>query len=129
LQQSGILPFHYSILPHGSYDPALANRFGLRQTHPLVAVPCIENPIKKPILNIDNPRVFISAIKPSEDGTAMILRLRSVSPEAETVHLDWPGGAPKSIHFCLADEVPGEITEQPILIAPYGALGLRLQFK
>ena len=29
LEQGCIIPFHYAILPHGTYDPIVANRFGL----------------------------------------------------------------------------------------------------
>ncbi len=66
LAQGGVIPFHYALLPHGAYDPVTANRFGLAQNRPLIAVPAQGNPVGNPLVTWDNPRVFISALKPVE---------------------------------------------------------------
>ncbi len=128
LEQGGIIPFHYAILPHAAYDPVTANRFGLEQNRPLVPVQAGQNPVAKPFVVVDNPRVFVSTLKPSEDGQAVILRLRSLSDKPVTVKLTWPAGQPKSIHYCLADEIPaGGLIGSSVNMLPWGALTLRVE--
>ena len=127
LQQGGVMSFHYQILPHAGYDAVAANRFGLEQNRALVAIPTEKNPVDKPLVAIDNPRVAISNLKPSEDAKAVILRIRSVSDQPETVHLSWPGGQPKSVHLCLADEEPGAISDGTVVMLPYGVVSLRIE--
>jgi hypothetical protein len=128
LEQGGIIPFHYAILPHGAYDPVTANRFGLEQNRPLVAVPTTANPVTNPFVAVDNPRVFVSTLKPAEDGSgALILRLRSLSSQTETVNLTWPAGAPSAINSCLADEIAGAASSGTVMLNPYGCVSLRIQ--
>jgi alpha-mannosidase len=128
LQQGGIIPFRYVIQPHGRYDSVAANQFGLEQNRPLIAVPVDKNPVTKPLLTIDNPRVAISTLKPSEDDKALILRLRSVSDKPELINLTWPTGTPKSINLCLADEEPATPVGHKIVVEPYGVLTLRVEW-
>lgn len=128
LEQGGVIPFRYVILPHGAYDPVTANRFGMEQNRPLVAVPAGKNPVEKPFVVVDNPRVFVSTLKPSEDGKATLLRLRSLSDRPEAARLTWPGSQPKSIRHCLADEMAGKAcTDNQVMLLPYGVATLRLE--
>jgi hypothetical protein len=127
LAQDGDIPFRYAILLHGAYDPAVANRFGLEQNRPLVAVPAGRYPVEKPLVAMDNPRVFVSTLKPSEDGQATILGLRSLSDKLEQVKLSFPAGTPKSVHLCTVAEIPGE-PAQSLSLLPLGLVTLRLEF-
>lgn len=95
LQRGGTIRFRYGILPHGAYDPVTAQRFALGTTQPLIVVPAARNPLDNPLLSIDNPRVFLSTIKPSRDGRAVILRLRSLS-DVEAVRISGPSQGPES---------------------------------
>ena len=127
LEQDGVIPFRYAILLHGAYDPAVANRFGLEQNRPLVAVPAGRYPVEKSLVAVDNPRVFVSTLKPSEDDQATILRLRSLSDKLEQVKLSFPAGTPKSVHLCTVAEIPGE-PAQSLSLIPLGLVTLRLEF-
>lgn len=128
LEQGGIIPFHYVILPHAAYDPVKANQFGVEQNRPLLAIPVAKNPVDRQFLVVDNPRVFVSTLKPSEDGKASILRLRSLSDKPETVRLTWPAGQPKFIYHCLADEIPaGGLVGSSVNVLPWGAVILRIE--
>ena len=126
LEQGGVIPFNYAILPHGAYDPVVANRFGLDQNQPLLALPVAGNITVKPIVTLDNPRVFISTLKPADDGKATILRLRSLSDQRETVNLSWPSGVPQSLRFSDATEIPGAPVTGGINLLPYGTATLML---
>jgi alpha-mannosidase len=128
LEQGGLITFRYPLLLHGPFDSAESNQFALEQNRPLIAVPADKNPISKPLISFDNRNIAVSTLKPSEDGQAIILRLRSVSDRAEVLKLNWPAKEPKSIHYCLADEIPGEIFSGEIAIAPWGTASLRIEF-
>ena len=77
---------------------------------------------------MDNARIAVSSFKQSEDGKAVILRLRSNSEQPEKVRLSWPAGQPTSIRHCLADEYPGDPLSEELAIAPYGVASLRIEF-
>ena len=54
LTQDGPVTFRYRILPHGAYDAAAANRFGLEQAQPLAHVAANDNPNLNPLVAVDN---------------------------------------------------------------------------
>jgi hypothetical protein len=128
LTQDGPVTFRYRIMPHGAYDAAAANRFGLEQAQPLAHVTANNDPKVKPLVTIDNNRVCVTIIKSVGDGKATILRLRSVSDKPETINLSWPASQPKSIQYCLAGDEAGETVSKPISLLPQGMLSIYLQF-
>ena len=109
-------------------DPA-ANRFGMERHRPLVAVTTDKNPVSKPLVSTGNANVAMSTLKPSVDGNAVILRLRSLSGKAEKVELAWPSNRPKEVRFCNADEQPREPVQGELTLLPYGAQSLRIEFQ
>ncbi|HVI44612.1 MAG TPA: glycoside hydrolase family 38 C-terminal domain-containing protein [Chitinophaga sp.] len=128
LFQEGKLRFRYRILPHQhGYDAVKANRFGLEQSQPLVATPVKERANIKPLVKIDNDKIFISVVKTSADGNSMIIRLRSLSEKPESVTLTFPSFVPKSVRTCIADEVPGEEIGGEVNMLPYGIATLIIE--
>ncbi len=107
LTQEGPVTFRYRVLPHGIYDVADANRFGLAQAQPLVHVLCDKNPMDKPLVSIDNNRVFVNLLKLVADGKSTILRLRSLSGKDEPVKLTWPSRTPSAVYLCEKGEEAG----------------------
>ena len=92
LTQDGPVTFRYRIMPHGPYDAAAANRFGLEQSQPLVALAANNNAIAEPVINMEgSPAVTVSVVKSTADGQSLIIHLRSVSPKDETVRLKKAG--------------------------------------
>ncbi len=128
LTQDGPVVFRYRILPHGIYDAAAANRFGMEQAQPLAHVAANKNPALRPRVAVANPRVAATILKPGADGREVILRLRSLSDKPETVALAYPAGAPKSIRSGAASD-PREFKAGDVIpLPPYGLLSLRLEF-
>jgi alpha-mannosidase len=120
--------FRFRILPHGAYDAATANRFGLEQAQPLAHVAANVDSKLKPLDAVDNDRVCVTILKPSADGRSAIIRLRSLSDNPESVRPTFPGGAPKSFHVCAREETPGEPAGATVSLLPYGLLTLRAEF-
>jgi hypothetical protein len=130
LTQDGPVTFRYRLFPHGAYDAAAANRFGLEQAQPLAHVPANNDPKLVPLVAIDNDRVVVTIIKPLADGKATVLRLRSLSDKLETVKLTWAAGQPKSIHNALANEEAGDVcTNNQVIVLPNASASFLIQWK
>jgi hypothetical protein len=126
LTQDGPVTFRYRILPHGAYNAATANRFGLEQAQPLVALAADKNPITKPLIAIEGaPAVTVSSMKSSGDGKSVIIRLRSVSDKPETVRLTWPAGMPQLVSLCEREECPSAKIDGEIVVPAMGMVVLK----
>ena len=68
------------------------------------------------LLSVDNNKIHVSAIKPSEDGKGIVIRLFNPTDEAQSVTLDF--GVPyKGLYLCGMDETKKEMTENKLQIA------------
>ncbi|MDD5198298.1 MAG: glycoside hydrolase family 38 C-terminal domain-containing protein [Terrimicrobiaceae bacterium] len=77
--QLGSTTFHYRIFPHDAFDGAESNRIGQEAAFPLICHPVMNpagtRPGKSSLLTLSNPAIVPLAVKPSEDGRALIIRL------------------------------------------------------
>ena len=129
LTQNGPVNFRYRILPHGVYSAAMANRFGMEQAQPLVHVAANLNAISKPMLAINgSPAITVAALKSSGDGKSIIVHLRSVSNQAESVNLQWPAGEPRLVSLCDIEEVPGKTIGNTVMVPANGLAVLKIVF-
>jgi alpha-mannosidase len=129
LQQSGIISTKYVIMPHNSqYNPALANQFGVAQHRPLIAVQANQNPIHKPIIAFNNPKITVVSLKASEDHQALTLKLRSLSPQIEKLNFVWEGKKPKSVDELQVNESGHKKIDKEITIDPYAVKSFRIVF-
>ena len=129
LEQGGRITFRYRLLAHGEYDAAECQRFALNSHQPLLAVPAVKNPVDTPWLSVDNPKVFVSTLKPSEDGTALILRLRSLSDKTESVSIEGPGSEAWELSMSSAIEEKGTAVNGNIDIPSLGAATIRMEMQ
>jgi hypothetical protein len=86
------------------------------------------NPKTKPLVAIDNEKVYVTILKPLGEGKETLVRLRSLSDKPENVKLTFPAGAPESIRYCTFYEEPGEPVTGAFTMIPYGLATFRLQF-
>ncbi|SET10712.1 alpha-mannosidase [Paenibacillus sp. NFR01] len=87
--------FTYALYPHlGDWREALTLRAAAELNHAEVAVACPaaegERPSSGSMIGFDGKHVVLDTVKPSEDGTASILRLYESAGGRETVTLRWP---------------------------------------
>jgi alpha-mannosidase len=107
LTQDGPVEFRYRLLLHGPYDAVTAYRFGVEQNQPLLPLATNAVPSAAAPLALQNNRVAATILKSTDDGKGMIVRIRSLSDNAETVSLSWPARAPREVHICDRGETPG----------------------
>lgn len=127
LTQDGPVQFRYRLLPHNGYDAVAANRFGLEQAQPLVHVAAANDPQVKPLIQLDNEKIYTTVMKPTGDGKAMIVRLRSLSDRPETVSLTYPSGAPRRITLCEQEENTGKPVDSTVTLLPHGMATLKIE--
>ncbi|HRY47774.1 MAG TPA: polysaccharide lyase family protein [Candidatus Paceibacterota bacterium] len=115
--QEGPVVFRFVLLPHGTYDPAAAMRFGLECSHPLVAMPA-EGPLPTgdPLVLIKSDEVVATGLKPSDDGQALILRLFGADEGDIQTRVQW-------IHPVPADVFLSDTSEKALTrLSPFGAV-------
>jgi hypothetical protein len=125
--QEGPTTFRYSIMPHRRFDSGRAARFGIESSQPLIAV-SVDNksPVQHSILSVKPAGVIVTAFKPSEDGTARIVRLFNAGGKSVKARLTWAKPAPETAWLSnLAEEKISKITK-PINMAAYEIVTLRI---
>jgi hypothetical protein len=125
--QEGEVTFRYFIRPHKAYDPVEAAKFGIETTVPLVAMPARgEKPLASR-LKIEGDGVLVSAMKPSDDGKAIIVRLYGASGNDSMVKLTWSEPVPTKIWLSDASEQPLKEAGERIEVPGWGIVTLRAE--
>jgi hypothetical protein len=127
--QEGETTFRYYIRPHGAYDPAAAARFGIDVTRPMPASRSIgEKPLASR-LRVEPADVLVSALKPSDDGKAMIVRLWGASGKTRQARLTWSDPQPRSVTISNAGEQPGAPAGDAVEVPGWGYVTLRAEMR
>lgn len=126
LTQDGPVRFRYRLYPHEKYDVVEANRFGLEQSQPLVHATVDKAPALKPVVVIDNECVYTTIVKSTDKDKELIVRLRSLSDQAEPVKLSFPKANPQRVMICDREELPAKQTTGEFVMKPYGQITLKL---
>ncbi len=108
--QGGTLVFRYSLTGRpGAADAVKSTRFGWEIQSPLTAVWLAEkNKGTLPadalsFFRVDKPNVLIQAVKPSEDGEGIAVRLREIGGTGGDVHLESPLLTSEVVVFYVTD--------------------------
>ena len=125
--QEGLVTFRYAIAPHGPFAPDAAARFGQGVARPLLAMPASSaTPIKGSLLQVSSPGVTVAELKPSDDGTAWIVRLWGASGRNESVRLTWAGRPVTDALLSDTMENAGAKVGPIIPVAGYDLVTLRI---
>lgn len=121
--QEGNTTFRYAIRPHHGYDPVAAARFGLEASEPLIVAPAAGSAPPVPLVQIEPAGVIVTALKPSEDGKAWIIRLFGASGQDQSARLVW--SKPVSVSYSDVGEQPGKKAPETIPVAGWSLVTLR----
>jgi alpha-mannosidase len=70
----------------------------------------------------------VTALKPSADGKALIVRLFGAAAQTKSARLQWGGVQPKAVFLSDTSEQPGQRAGDPIEVPPSGLVTLRAEF-
>lgn len=126
--QEGPTVFRYSIAPHGKFSSDEAARFGTSLTQPLIAI-AVQGapPYGEPPVRVDSSGVLVTALKPSDDGKALIVRLFGASGKPESVRLQWHSPVPREVSLSDNGERAGRSVPNIIDVPPFGIVTLRAE--
>ena len=124
-EQEGPTTFCYAIRAHRAYDPIAAAHFGIEATEPLIALPAVgQAPVQSPF-RIESAGAILSALKPSEDGKAWIIRLYGASGRDDTAQLVW--NRPVSVSYTDVAERTGQKAPEQIPVPAWSVVSLRAE--
>jgi alpha-mannosidase len=126
-EQEGWTTFRYAVRPHAGYDPLAAAHFGVESTVPLIAMQAMGAQPAASRLKIEPAEVFAGALKPSDDGKALIVRLYGASGKDAVARLTWSQPAPKVVWLSDASELPVKPAAESIEVPAWGIVTLRAE--
>ena len=128
--QDGPTVFRFILRPHGRRDPAEASRFATGFSQPLLAARAHgAKPSDTPLLSVEPADVLVTALKPSEDGQAIIVRLFGASMQARDATVKWGGAPPTGVFLSDTSERAGARVGRQIEVPASGLVTLRAEFK
>jgi alpha-mannosidase len=126
--QEGPVEFRYALQPHGRFDPAAASRLAIGMSQsllPAAASASATPPV--PFLSIEPDDVLVTALKPSEDGKAWILRLFGASGQDRQAKLKWLEPEPTALSRSDLTELPLEPIHGPVNLSGWELLTIRAE--
>lgn len=127
--QEGPTRFRYALRPHvGGYEPLAAARFGVERSQPLVAVPVAAYAPApgEPRLRISGEAI-VTAIKPSRDGKAIMVRLFGAKGAPCKARLEWADPKPARVCASGFTEKPGASIGDEVEVPAYGLVTIRAE--
>jgi alpha-mannosidase len=126
--QEGPTVFRFVLRAHRQADPAEASRFAIGLSQPLVATPARgPKPPATPLFQLSNNDVLVTALKPSDDGKAWIVRLYGASGKERQVRLSWASPGPGKTWMSDTSERPIAETHDPVTVPGWGIVSLRVE--
>lgn len=126
-EQEGPTVFRYFLWPHGRYDQAAVTRFAVETSQPLVVAPARGERPEEPRLRLTTGDVLVTALKPSEDGRAWIVRLFGMGAQPAHTELRWADPAPRAVWLSDASEKPLRPLTGAITVPASGIVTVRAE--
>ncbi|MBN1507172.1 MAG: hypothetical protein JW955_10025, partial [Sedimentisphaerales bacterium] len=128
--QEGPTVFRFILRPHRRRDVAEASRFATGFSQPLLAAAAHgAKPSPTPLLTVEPQDVIVTALKPSDDGKAVIVRLFGASTQARSAALAWGGPQPTGVFLSDTSERAGKEVGDRIEVPSSGLVSLRAEFR
>ena len=127
--QEGPVQFRFVLRPHrGPSADAENSRFATGFSQPLVATPARgPAPSPTPLLRVEPADVLVTALKPSDDGKAWIVRLFGASGAPASARLIWSKPAPRRVWLSDTSEKPLQRAAADIAVPAWGVVTLRAE--
>jgi hypothetical protein len=126
--QEGPHVFRFLLRPHRGYNPAGASRLAIAAGQPLLPSAARGAAVRgAPLLQLDTPHVLVTALKPSDDGKALIVRLWGGAGREVMTILAWSAPAPRSVWISDTSERPLTKLAGPLTVPAWGLVTIRAE--
>jgi len=123
--QEGPTVFRFILRPHRRSTPADASRLATALSQPLV-VTAARGPEEPPRLRVNSKDVLVTALKPSDDGKAWIVRLFGASGKDAKAKLAWARPEPKQMWLSDTSEKPLRPISGSVPVPAWGIVTVRM---
>ncbi len=123
--QEGPTPFRYTLYPHGFFSSTEATQHGVEASQPLVVRLVQKN--AKPVVSLvslDHSGAVVSALRPTDDGKELTLRLFGASGQPEQVTPTWRKRWQPSLMMSDLTGARGNLLSGSVTVPPYGMVTL-----
>ena len=130
--QEGPVTFRFLLRPHGPSNSAEAARLAIGFSQPLLVTPSRSDtlpPGPAPLLQASSNEVLITALKPSDDGRALIVRLFGAAGRTVRTTLVWSRPPPEKLWLSDTSEKPGRRLTGPVEVPANGVVTLRAEWR
>ncbi len=128
--QEGPHVFRFLLRPHKGYDPVAASRLAIAASQPLLPSPARgAKPGGKSRLTLSSPDVLVTALKPSDDGKAIIVRLWNAAGRDAQTQVDWSAPEPKKVWLSNTSEKPLTRVRGEVSVPAWGVVTLRAEVR
>ena len=129
--QEGPVTFRFLLRLHGPSNPAEASRLAIGFSQPLLVTPSRSDtpPESGPLLRTSSNDVLVTALKPSDDGRALMVRLFGAAGRTVRTTLLWPRTPPEKLWRSDTSEKPKRRLTGPVEVPAYGVVTLRAEWR
>jgi alpha-mannosidase len=126
--QEGPAVFRFILRPHLQASPIEASRLAIGLDHPLVVRKARGTaPKVAPLLYVHSKDVLVTALKPSDDGKAWIVRLFGAAGKTAHTKITWAKPEPRQIWLSDTSEKRRRKTTERIEVPTYDVVTLRAE--
>ena len=123
--QEGPVQFRFVVRPHRAVTAADTTRFATSFSQPLVAVPARgANPPGDSLFRVEPAAAVVTALKPADEGRALIVRLFNADDKPARVKLIWDRNAAKQVWLSDTSERPVQAAPETIELPASGLVTL-----
>lgn len=128
--QEGPVVFRFVVRPHRQADPAEASRLAVGLSQPLLATPARgPKPSATPLFRLSSDDVIVTAVKPSDDGKALIAHLYGASGKENSVSLKWRDARPRKTWRTDTSEKPLSELDAAVNVPGWGIVSIRSELR
>jgi len=129
-EQEGPTVFRYIIWPHGGGGSHQAAAFGLEYSQPPVVAPARgATPARPRLAGLRTQgagTIIATAVKPAEDGQALIVRLFNPTDKDSRALLEWNEPKPRAIWLSDGREQPLQPAPSPVVVPAWSLVTVRV---
>lgn len=126
--QEGIAQVHYAIFPHGPFNGSESYKRGVERSQPLIVRMAPANSAAAASLfSISVPGVVVTALKPSNDGKAIMIRLFNAGGMPQTFGISWKTFTPTKVYLSSLSEAADAPVGSSLSLPANGIMTLRCE--
>jgi hypothetical protein len=126
--QEGSATTHYTVTPHGGFNPVDAYRWGVESSQPLIVRTGSDatSPVGT-LFALSEPSIVVTSLMPSVDGNAVMVRLFNAGAAEQLFSVVWKRFVPSGVYLSSPAETKDAGAGDQLKLPAYGIVTLRCE--